>query len=348
MRIIIIGYGVVGQSFTQLLIAREKEIIEKFGIKPTVVAIVDRKGAAIREDGLSLSEILACKKSKGSVSSHKRGGVRNVSGIDVIEAVDADVVVETTITNIKDGEPGLSHIRKAMKWGRHVITTNKGPLAVAMPILLDVARVNGVIFKFSGTVGGGMPVLDFAKRCLGGDEIVEIRGILNGTTNYMLSTMEKGLSYDAALKNAQRLGYAEANPYMDVDGIDAAVKLVILTNWILKNMATLKDVDIEGIRGISKDDFIKAAKDDCRLKLIGTANSSTLSVKPMRIPNSSPLSVEGALNAVTLVSKYAGEETIVGKGAGGMETASAIFRDLIYIKTKLLNDFGAIPLSKIS
>jgi len=335
MRIILIGFGVVGQSFAQILMRREADLVKNYGFHPRVVAIVDKGGAAINPKGLNLEEMLLLKGEKGTVAASHEYGHLAMPALDVIESVEAEALVEATPTNIKDGEPGLSHIKTAFKTGKHVVTTNKGPLALALPVLTELADYNKVYLRFSGTVGAGTPILELAKKCLLGDRIVSIRGILNGTTNYILTEMdEKHITFQQALENAQKLGYAEADPLMDVDGIDAACKLVIIANWIMNKKVTLKDVSVQGIRNITVQAMEEAAKKGCTIKLVGSINGN-LKVKPTEISRHDPLSVKGVLNAVTFVSEFAGEETIIGRGAGGMETASAILRDLLDIKQNL-------------
>jgi homoserine dehydrogenase len=204
-----------------------------------------------------------------------------------------------------------------------------------MPALTELADYNKVCLMFSGTVGAGTPILSLARKCLLGDRIVSIRGILNGTTNYILTEMdEKHISFQQALENAQRLGYTEADPSMDVDGFDAACKLVIMANWVMNKKVTLKDVRIKGIRNFTIQALEEAAKKNCTIKLIGSIQDS-LKVEPTEISRHDPLNVNGVLNAVTFLSEFAGEETIIGRGAGGMETASAILRDLLDIKQSL-------------
>lgn len=335
MRIILVGCGVVGQSFARILMSREAELVKNYGFHPKIVAIVDRGGAVINPKGLDLKKILSLKAENGCVANDFEYGHLRMSPLDVIESVEAEAVVEATPTNIKDGEPGLSHIKTAFRTGKHVVTTNKGPLALAMPVLTELAEYNKVYLRFSGTVGAGTPVLDLAKKCLLGDRILSIRGILNGTTNYVLTEMdEKRIAFKQALENAQKLGYAEADPSMDVDGLDAACKLVIMANWIMNKKVTLKDVRVQGIRNVTVKSLEKAAKKNRTIKLIGSIQDE-LKVEPTEISRHDPLSVGGVLNAVTFVSEFAGEETIIGRGAGGMETASAILRDLLDIKQSL-------------
>jgi len=335
MRIILVGWGVVGQSFAQILTHRKQELAKEYGFRPRIVAIVDKKGAAINPKGLDLEQMLFLKKEKGTVSACSQYGRPAMSALEAMESIEAEAMVEVTPTNIEDGEPALSYIKTAFKTGKHVVTTNKGPLALALPALTELADYNNVYLRFSGTVGAGTPVLEFAKKCLQGDKIVTIRGILNGTTNYILSEMdEKHIKFQEALEAAQKLGYAEADPTMDVDGYDAAAKLVIMANWIMDKKVTLKDVKIKGIRDVSSQIIEDAAKKGCTIKLIGSIRE-TLKVEPTQISKHDPLAVDGALNAVTFVSESAGKQTIIGLGAGGIETASAVLRDLLDIKQNI-------------
>ena len=335
MRIILVGCGIVGQSFAQILIRRDAELVKDYGFHPRVVAVVDKGGAAVNPRGLNLERTLSLKDEKGTVASSREYGHPAMSALDVIESVEAEAMVEATPTNIVNGEPSLSYIKTAFKTGKHVVTTNKGPLALAMPALIELADYNKVYLRFSGTVGAGTPVLEVAKKCLLGDRIISIRGILNGTTNYILTEMdEKHVTFQQALEKAQKLGYCETDPSMDVDGLDAACKLVIMANWIMNKKVALKDVDVQGIRNITPQALEEATKKICTIKLVGSINGD-LRVKPIEISRHDPLSVGGVLNAVTFVSEFAGEETIIGRGAGGMETASTILRDLLDIKQNL-------------
>jgi len=219
-----------------------------------------------------------------------------------------------------------------MKERRHVICTNKGPLAMAMPALIELANHNRVMFKFSGTVGGGTPVLDFAKKCLDGSHIRSISGILNGTTNFILSKMAaEGAQMSDALAEAQRLGYAEADPTYDVGGFDTACKLVITSNYVLGTSFLMKDVSIKGISELTSKDIDKAKSRGNTIKLIGRMEKSP-SVAPEEISAVHPLNVSGTFNAISFDTYPAGEITLVGKGAGGKETASSVIRDLIEIR----------------
>jgi homoserine dehydrogenase len=180
-----------------------------------------------------------------------------------------------------------------------------------------------------------MPILEFAKRCLKGDSMISFRGILNGTTNYILSKMDEGLTFTDALNDAKYKGYAEAVPSLDVDGFDAAAKLVIMANWIMGMKVTIKDVTRRGIRGVSLSDVQRAHKNGNAIKLIAMCDNKQLDVKPTELSNVDPICVNGTLNAVTFSSEHSGEHTIIGHGAGGIPTASAVVRDLIDIRNTI-------------
>ncbi|MFB5607346.1 MAG: homoserine dehydrogenase [Candidatus Nitrosomaritimum yanchengensis] len=330
MRIILCGFGVVGQSLVKLFDSRSEDLYAKYGLKPRVVGVFDSKGSAVDSSGLDLEKLVETKRKHGSVRNYSNSK-NKMSGIDMIKNLEADVLIETTASNYKDAEPGMTHITMAMKKGMHVISVNKGPLALAFPSLLELATYNQVLLKFSGTVGGGTPILDYAKDSLRGERITSFAGILNGTTNYILTNMAKGLTFESALKDAKDKGYVEADEALDLDGLDAAAKLVILANWIMGMKVTMPDIKCTGIRKVTTDDIKKAAKKKCAIKLIASCNKE-LEVGPKEVSIDDPLCVNGTLNAIAFTSEHSGTQTIIGKGAGGMETASSILRDLLDIR----------------
>ena len=333
MRVLLIGFGVVGRSFVELIGSESKKLAHDYGVRPKIVGIVDSKGAALSQDGIEPAVALASKKESGSLDGLGPHVYRSgMKGLEAIKQTDCEVVIEATPTELKKGEPGLTHVRTAMKERRHVICTNKGPLAIAMPALIELANHNKVMFKFSGTVGGGTPVLDFAKKCLDGNQIRSISGILNGTSNYILTKMtSEGAQMNDVLAEAQRLGYAEADPTYDIGGFDTACKLVIVSNYVLGTGFALKDVAIKGITDVSTKDIEQAKSRGKTIKLVGRMEKSP-KVSPEEISIAHPLNVSDTFNAISFDTYPAGEITLVGKGAGGKETASAIIRDLIEIR----------------
>jgi homoserine dehydrogenase len=309
-------------------------LYKNYGIKPRVVACIDSKGIAHSQTGLDLERVLNVKEKYGEVGKYSES-IFNTD--NYIENIDAEVLLELTPTNLTTAEPGLSHIISGLRTKKNVITVNKGPLALSFSSLVELSEYNNVMLRFSGTVGGGTPVLDFAKHCLKGDRITSFTGILNGTTNYILTKMANGLHFSEALQDAKEKGYAETNPILDIDGDDAAAKLVIMANWIMGYKVTLKDVDKTGITNIKQEEIIKATREGKSLKLIATCDKEQLFVKPIPICKDDPICVNGTLNAVTFQSEHSGAQTIIGKGAGGVETASSVLRDLIEIKENFTN-----------
>ena len=332
MRIILCGFGVVGQSFAKLLESRSEDLYARYGLKPRIVGVFDRKGSANDPSGLDTSKLIDVKKKYGSVNRYS-GAFDNTSGTQNINNLEAEVLIEATESNYKDAEPGMTHIIDAMKRGMHVISVNKGPLALAFPSLMELADYNHVLFRFSGTVGGGTPILDFAKNSLRGERIVSFDGILNGTTNYILTNMADGMSFDDALDDAKQKGYVEADESLDLDGLDAAAKLVILANWIMGMKVTMPDIKRTGIRNVDSDDIKHATEKNCAIKLIASCNKELI-VAPKAIAADDPLCVSGTLNAISFTSEQSGIQTIIGRGAGGIETASSILRDLIDIRNE--------------
>ena len=342
MRILLVGFGVVGQSFVKILLSKSAELYSTFGLNPRVVACVDSDGMAVSPGGLDLGKLLEAKRTKKSVSAYsdKRDYLNTT---DLIENTEAEVMIELTPTNLENGEPGISHIVSAMKTKKHVITVNKGPMALAFSSLIELSNYNNVRLAFSGTVGGGTPILEFAKKCLRGDRILSFRGILNGTTNYILSKMEEDeLTFQEALADAKQKGYAEAAPRLDIEGYDAAAKLVIMANWIMSRKVSIADVTRRGILDIDLNAIRNAHHDGKAIRLIAYCDNDELNVMPLEIKRDDPICVTGTLNAVTFSSEYSGEKTIVGRGAGGLETASAILRDLIEIRDSISVPFDSM------
>ena len=334
MRMILCGFGVVGQSLAKLLESRAEDLYARYGLKPRIIGVFDSKGSAVDVSGLDVTRLIQIKKKYGSVRKYSNTK-NNVSGIQMINELEAEVLIETTASNYKDAEPGMSHIINAMKHGMHVISVNKGPLALAFPSLMELATYNHVIFRFSGTVGGGTPILDYAKNSLKGERIISFDGILNGTTNYILTNMTNGMSFKDALNDAKKRGYVEADESLDLDGLDAAAKLVILANWIMGMKVTMPEIKRIGIRKIDSDDIRKAAANNSAIKLIASCDNGLI-VKPKELPFDNPLCVSGTLNAISFTSEHSGTQTIIGRGAGGIETASSILRDLIDIRNEIV------------
>ncbi|WP_455140816.1 homoserine dehydrogenase [Candidatus Hodarchaeum mangrovi] len=340
-RICFIGWGVVGQGLTEILLEQKSELKNRYGFQFKVVAIADKvKGSVYDENGLDLAKLLKIVKETGKINDYPEG-IKGWDSIKTITESNANLVVEASWTDINTGEPAISHVKAAIKCYKHVVMTNKGPIALAAKDLLKMAEKNGVQLKFEGTVLSGTPAISLGLNNLAGSKITKIMGIVNGTTNYILSEMEKGLEYETALKQAQQLGYAEADPTADVEGYDALGKVVILSNVILGANITKDQVPCKGITKITSKDIEEAKKEGKRWKLIAGVElkddgSVEAFVKPQKIPLDHPLaSVGGPINALTYTTKYLGDITIVGPGAGREATGYALLTDILDIHRSL-------------
>lgn len=330
-KIALVGFGTVGQGLVDILKSRRKYLLEKFGFEFDVVAIADLLwGTAYNPAGLDLEGLLDAARSKSKFSRD----LKDWDSLTMIRECNATVVCELSYTNLETGEPAISHCRAAFKSKKHVVTSNKGPAALAYRELKQLADQNGVEFLIEGTVMSGTPVINLAAGPLAGCQLSKARGILNGTTNYILTQMEMGMDYHEALKKAQELGYAEADPTGDVEGYDARGKVAILANVVMEATLSLSEIPCRGITGITPEDIEKAAKNDSRWKLIGSIETKdgkvVASVSPQTIPLTHPLAgVMGATNAITFSTDLLGDVTVVGPGAGKIETGYSILTDLL-------------------
>ncbi|MCL2786263.1 MAG: homoserine dehydrogenase [Methanomassiliicoccaceae archaeon] len=323
MRIIIAGFGTVGQGLAETL--HKKSNLLSSGHDPVrIVAAFDSKSFAIDTDGLDPMGLVTRKANTGSVGTKKL-----IDGTDVLDSVEYDVLIEASPTNIETGGAGLRHIEHALSRGKDVITVNKGPLALKFKELSRLAEKNKSSILYEGTVGGAMPIINLCRENLQGERVRSIRGIFNGTCNFILSRMDNGSPFEQTLKEAQQLGYAETDPRYDIEGIDTACKVVILANSIFKRNVKFSDVSITGITSVSTEAIALANDHDMVIRLIGEVSDTVLDVSPRLIPKGHPLSVSGTLNTAQILTDLAGPITISGKGAGRIETASAILSDLM-------------------
>lgn len=338
IRLVIIGFGNVGQGFAQIL-AEHGEALTAQGLELQIVAVCDLiKGSLYNPNGLEPAALLEAVGKTTRVDT-LRAPYKGWDALRTIREARADALVELSYTDLKTGEPAISHLRAAIQRGMHVVTTNKGPIALRYPELKALADSQGVEIGAEGTVMSGTPALRLGMELLAGAGIRSIQGILNGTTNYILTQMEKGMDYAAALAGAQEKGYAEADPTGDVEGFDAAGKVVILANLLLGAALSMADVDRTGITGLTPADIAAAGASGERWKLIGRVEKMdgrvTASVRPTRLPLSHPLAaVGGATNAVTFSTDLLGDVTLVGPGAGRLETGYALVCDLLAIRRR--------------
>lgn len=330
MRILLIGFGNVGKAFIQLL-EEERRRFRRLGVDPRVVGVVDRGGAAISQSGVKTSRVLAVKAEKGSVAYSEECGFPNMSALEAISIVEPDLTVEATPTSRSGSGPALKHIIKALEQGSHVVSANKAPFAYDYDTIMRTASSRGRLVKYSATVGGGLPVLKTLRTLTIGDVVESCRGVLNATSNYILTLMEEGLGYGEALRLAQEMGIAEADPTMDVSGMDTAYKITIIANTI-EGGHTVNEVEIRGIENVTYEDLKEASSSGHSIRLLGEfTEEGRLRVGPSKLKRGSMLDVSGTLNSVEFKMRRAGSVYLTGKGAGPFETAAAIIRDMFEI-----------------
>jgi len=331
MKIALIGFGVVGQGVVQILRDKGDMLRDRYGFSPRIVGVATRsRGTVVSADGLSLDWLLT--------TPHLHdlpAGSTAITGWDALRVIrdsGADVIVEVTPTNLQTAQPALDLCRAALSAGKHLVLANKGPIALAYGELTAAAAAAGVLLRFEATVMAGTPSIRLGMEALAGCTISRARGILNGTTNYMLTQMDGGMTYAQALAEAQALGYAEADPTADVDGWDAAGKVIILAAALFGTSLSFDDMTVRGIASITPEAIAEARAAGERWKLIAEVTPEGGSVQPHRISMSHPLAgVMGAVNAVTFTTDLMGDITLIGAGAGGVQTGFAVLSDLLDI-----------------
>ena len=342
-KIVMIGCGVVGQGFLEILVNKKELLARKYGFEPLLVGVSDMlKGSVMVPEGIDIPAFLEHVKAGKKIDEFSASNA--ITGLDSIETIrqaDADIMVEVTYTDIKTGEPASTHMREALKNGMSVASTNKGPITLNFGELTALAEQNNAMLRYEGVVMSGTPIFDLLEYCLAVNDVREVKGILNGTTNFMLEKMElENMAYDDALALAQKLGYAEADPTADVEGFDALAKVVILSNVVLGGNIRPDDAERIGISGITLEDVQQARSEGKRYKLIGSTKrvdgKIVASVIPEKLPLSDPLAgVGGAVNALTFRTDLSGDITIQGSGAGKIETGFAIMIDVLNIHREL-------------
>ncbi|MGI6376204.1 MAG: homoserine dehydrogenase [Anaerolineae bacterium] len=335
IRVALIGLGNIGRNLLDILVHRQQAIADTYQLRLALVAAADSRGAAICAEGLDLAQLRDLKLTRQSAADLPRYGRPGLTGLEMLSQIEADVLVEASPTNLVDGEPGMSCARAALERGMHLVFANKGPLVLAYDDLMAQASRAQRQVLFSGTVAGGLPTVNIGVRDLAGSGVTRVEGIFNGTTNYILTRMaDEHLSYDEALKGAQAAGIAEADPTLDVDGWDAANKLVIIANSVLHRPTRLQDLTVRGIRDITLADLDAAAAQGQAIKLLAIAeragNDYALRVEPTWLPLSHPLARTGKWDmAVVYYTDYMGVISAIIEEEGPVPTSAAVLRDII-------------------
>ena len=331
LRFAVAGLGTVGSAVVDILVSKSELLSARFGRSVTLTAVSARDKS--RDRGVDLS-----------------GVAWFDDAAQMARAADADVIVE-----LIGGEDGIAKAvcENALSAGRHVVTANKALLALQGTGLANAAEEAGVALGYEASVAGGIPVIKALREGFAANRITSIHGILNGTCNYILTTMrETGRAFDDVLAEAQELGYAEADPTFDIDGIDAAHKLALLTSVAFGCEVDFDAVHVEGIRHISAEDIVFAEELGFRIKLLGIANWTSDGVEqrvyPCMVPMDAPLAhVEGVFNAVVVEGDTVGTSVLQGRGAGAGPTASAVVSDIADIARGSIAPVFSAPASQL-
>jgi homoserine dehydrogenase len=335
VRVALVGFGNVGRRFAALLRGPYADALDDAGARLRITGIATaRHGIAIDARGIDPGMALLLVTSAESLATlHRGAAVRGIRGF--IRRVPADVLIEVTTLNPRTGQPAAAHVRQALSRGMHVVTANKGPVAFQLAALKKLAARKRRLFLHEGAVMDGTPVFNLVERCLRGARVTGFRGTLNSTTNLVLSRMEQGRSFAAAVREAQELGIAEADPRNDLDGWDAAVKGCALANALMGGSIRPPQVRRQGIAGLTSRDARAALRKGTRLRLVVRGSRSRgsvkVSVRPERIPLGDPLSGSGPDAALVLETDVMGEIGVFERGADVDQTAYALLSDLLEI-----------------
>lgn len=329
-----LGFGNVGQAFARLLLDKKAELRARYGLTFSVTGIATaRHGMAIDAAGIDVDQALECVRSKGTIEGLSTGAPPGDS-LAFIRECDAQVLFENTPVNYENGQPALDHLRAALEMGMHAITANKGPVVHGYKALRKLAKSKGCKFYFESTVMDGAPVFSLFRQALPAASLLSFRGILNSTTNLILTRMEKGESFDQAVAYAQSIGIAETDPSGDVDGWDAAIKVAALVTVLMDIPLIPAGVHREGIRGITPHDVARALDEGKRWKLVCSAERDgkgvMARVAPEMVSPDSPLfGVDGTTSIIQLETDVLGLLSVIEADPGPHTTAYGLLADFL-------------------
>ena len=348
VRLVVSGLGNVGRNFLMLMDSQAALLRERHGVALTLVGAVDSGGALVDAQGLNPAQLVALKHTKQSVATLP-GGQLGVYGPQVALAADADVLLEATPVNLTDGQPGLATCLTALQRGISVVLANKGPLALAYQQLAELSDMGDgedrgnardwPALRFSACVGGSLPTINIGRRDLAGARVLRVEAVLNGTSQGILRAMEQGTPYAEALAEMQRRGLAETDPTLDVEGWDAANKLTIVANAVLRRPTTLREIAVEGITKLTAEDLRAQLELGKRIVLLCLAeqdgNDYRLSVRPTALPTYHPLArMTDDEMGLVYYTDIAGVQTATTMERDPIPTAAAMLRDVIDIATR--------------
>ena len=328
------GFGNVGKNLARLLLTKQSELRQRYNITFSVTGIsTGRHGMAIDQDGLDLENAIKLVESGGNLQSVSKLSP-SPDGFDFIRRCGADVLFENSPVNYQTGKPALDYIRLALECGMHAITANKGPVVHGYHTLTELAKAKGLKFYFESAVMDGAPIFSLFRETLPAAQLKSFRGVLNSTTNMILTCLEQGKSFEQAVSYCQEIGIAETDPSGDIDGWDASVKVAALVTVIMDHTLKPDQVDRTGIREITPEAVFLARQQGKRWKLVCSAerqgNGVRAVVRPELVSQESPLfSAEGTTSVVQFESDVLGRLSITEENPGPMTTAYGNLADFI-------------------
>ena len=333
-KLALLGFGNAGQAFAEMLLKKQDDIREKYGYDIAVTAIAtNTKGNLIGE--INLREALNDVAEHGKFCNQEH--LTDMTTMEIAETADYDVLIEMTPLNIFTGQPAIDHIEAAFKRGKDVITANKGPIAWKFKDLSQIAADHGAKFFYETTVMDGTPVFNLTEKTLQLANVIEVKGILNSTTNFILEELAAGTEYDDIMERGRKMGFVEADPSMDIEGYDAAAKITALLNVLMDADITPDMVDRKGIEDITIEDIKAAEERGNVIKLLckGTRSSEgkiIATVKPEEVPKSDMLaSIDSTTSIVSITTDLMKTVSIVEHQPEIEQTAYGVFGDLLRV-----------------
>lgn len=333
-KLALLGFGNVGQSLARLLLQKQEELRTKYDLSFSVTGIATgQHGVAINPEGIELDRALNLMRAQTSLDTLSLQPM-NSDAADFIRHCEADVLFENTPVNYESGQPAIDHLQLALQMGMHAITANKGPVVYAYQKLTELATSKGRNFYFESTVMDGAPIFSLFRTALPGAQLLAFKGILNSTTNLILTRMEGGDEFDQAVEHAQRIGIAETDPSGDIDGWDAAIKVAALVTVLMDVPINPRQVERMGIRGISSKDIQSAQRQGNRWKLVCSAERDEdgirASVAPQMVPPSSPFfQIDGTTSIVQFKTDVLGSLSLIETDPGPHTTAYGLLADFL-------------------
>jgi homoserine dehydrogenase len=335
LRIALVGFGSVGRRFVERLGGPYRRALRAAGVEPRITGIATaRHGLAVDSDGLPLGRCLAAVRGGRSLTAFHRGGA--LPSVEAfVRRVPADVLLEITPLDPRRGQPAVAHVEAALRRGLHVVTANKGPLAFAYRRLKRLARQRHRLFLHESAVMDGAPVFNLVERCLPGARVLALRGTLNSTTSLVFDRIEHGASLAEAVREAQAMGIAEADPAHDLDGWDAAIKGCALAAALMGAAVHPGRVRRRGIRGVTPSAVRAAARAGLHFRLVTRARRGRggvrVTVGPEKLPAGDPLCGAGSDSALVLETDLMGEIAVLERGGTVEQTAYGLLSDLVAI-----------------